>query len=602
MRLAKVHFCLIVVLISLISVVSADQQEVLKKLPLGGTRVVDADALAPEKLTVNDGGGKLASHSVIQKATDDGASSIKVDITGQPQNTWDISVSKSSTAEVKKDDALVASFWVRGKAQSGQGGAVTEFVFEKAGAPYTKSVQYLVETPADNNWQHYWVAFKSLEDYDAGGSLVNFQMGYLKQEIEVAKIELWNFGQRSLKDLPHTPLSYIGREQGAQWRKDAFERIEKIRKADLEIRFVGSDGKPLENQPVQVTLDRHAFGFGTAASSWKIMGKDADCEKYRQTFKENFNLGAIENGLKWPFWDEKPEYRQQTIDAMHWLKENNVKVRGHVMVWPGQGHLPAWVKSLKDNPAALKGTLAARIREMGFLTKDIAQDWDVMNEGFDNHELMDWLGDEAMVQWFKEADAVLPDCDLYYNDYAALVRGGHPTAHKEHFEKTIKYLIDNGAPLDGIGIQSHFGSLLTPPQRILKELDHWGSFKKKIMITEFDVIVPDEQLRADFLRDFFICCFSHEAVDGLVVWGFWSESHWMPQAALYNEDWTLTKMGQQWKQLTQQWQTDQSLITNSNGVVKLRGFIGDYKVDLGGNSFDVKLPKSGGSVNLTVAK
>ena len=178
------------------------------------------------------------------------------------------------------------------------------------------------------------------------------------------------------------------------------------------------------------------------------------------------------------------------------------------MLWPGQGHLPDWVKSLKDNPAALKGTLAFRIREMGYLTKDVARDWDVVNEGFDNHELMDWLGDEAMLQWFKQADAALPDCDLYYNDYAALVRGGHPTAHKEHYDKTIKYLIDNGAPIDGIGIQGHFGSLLTPPVRILQELDHLASFKKKIMITEFDVIVPDEQLRADFLRDFFISCFS----------------------------------------------------------------------------------------------
>ena len=98
------------------------------------------------------------------------------------------------------------------------------------------------------------------------------------------------------------------------------------------------------------------------------------------------------------------EHRQQTIDAMQWLKANNIKVRGHVMVWAGQGHLPAWVKSLKDNPAALKGTLAARIREMSYLTKGVADDWDVMNEGFDNHELMDWLGDEAMVDWFKEAD------------------------------------------------------------------------------------------------------------------------------------------------------------------------------------------------------
>ncbi len=593
----KLHFWLIATLISVTSIAFADRQQ----LPEGGKPAIESESLAPEKLNVNTG-GELASSSVQKKATDDGASSIRVDITGQPKNTWDISVNQVTTAAVNKDDALVASFWVRGKAKSGQGGGVTEFVFEKAGDPYTKSIQYLVETPVDGSWQHYWVAFKSLEDYEAGGSSMNFQMGYLKQEIEVAKIELWNFGQRSLEGLPHTPLSYIGREEGAQWRKEAFERIEKIRKSDLQIKLVDGNGDPMANQSVRVKLDRHAFGFGTSVDSWKIMGQDEDSAKYRAILKENFNVGVIENGFKWPFWDEKPEYRQQSIDSMRWLKDNNLKVRGHVMVWPGQYHLPDWVKSLKDNPAALKGVLGSRIREMSYLTKDFAQDWDVINEGFDNHELMDVLGDEAMVQWFKEADAALPNCDLYYNDFAALVRGGHPTAHKEHYVKTIKFLIDNGAPIDGIGIQGHFGSLLTPPHRILQELDDLSKFEKKIMITEFDVIVPDEQLRADFLRDFYISCFSHEAVDGIVCWGFWSEAHWMPLASFYNKDWSLTKLGKQWQELRSQWQTDETLTTDSNGVVKLRGFIGDYKVDVGEKTFDLVLPKSGADVELKIAQ
>ena len=599
MIFSKLHFWLIIIFFSAASNAVADWQPAQMQLPEGGTRAIEVESLAPEKLNVYDG-GERASGSVQENATDDGASSLRVDIRGQPKNTWDISVSQVTTAAVNKGDALVASFWVRGKSKSGQGGGVTEFVFEKSSAPHTKSVQYLVETPVDGSWQHYWVAFKSLGDYDVGESWVNFQMGYLKQEIEVAKIELWNFGGRSLQGLPHTPLSYIGREQGAQWRKEAFDRIEKIRKADLEIKLVDGNGTPVANQPVRVKLDRHAFGFGTAANSWKIMGQDEDCQKYRAVLKENFNLGVVENGFKWPFWDEKPEYRQQSIDAMHWLKDNNLNVRGHVMVWPGQGHLPAWVKSLKDNPAALKGVLGSRIREMSYLTKGIAQDWDVINEGFDNHELMDWLGDEAMVQWFKEADAASPNCDLYYNDFAALVRGGHPTAHKKHFDKTIKFLIDNGAPFDGIGIQGHFGSLLTPPHRILQELDHLGGFKKKIMITEFDVIVPDEQLRADFLRDFYITCFSHEAVHGIVSWGFWSETHWMPLASFYNKDWSLTKLGKQWKQLKSQWQTDEQLTTDGNGVVKLRGFIGDYKVDVGEMTFDAVLPKAGADVEIKI--
>ena len=596
--LVRFHLCLVM---SFLFVSSAALAEKTQTLPAGGTPVIEAASLAPKKLNVNTG-KKLATKKINSESTLESAPSIVVDIIGQPKNTWDISVNRSTTAAVKKGDALVAGFWVRGKAESGESGGVTEFVFEKGGEPYTKSIQYLVETPADGAWRHYWVAFKSLGDYQAGGSVITFQMGYLKQEVELAKIELWNFGQRDLEGLPHTPLSYIGREPESEWRKEAFDRIEKVRKANLELQVLDGNGKPLSGQPVHIELDRHAFGFGTAVNSWKVTGKEEDDAKYREVLKENFNMGAIENGLKWPFWDENPRYRKLTINTLKWLQTENIKVRGHVMIWPGQGHLPDWVKSLKDDPKALKRTLAARIREMGFLTQGIAEDWDVINEGFDNHDLMDWLGDEAMVEWFKEADAVLPDADLYYNDYAALSRGGHPTGHKDHFEKTVKFLIDKGAPIDGLGIQGHFGSLLTPPHRILKELDRWSSFDKKIMITEFDVTVPDEQLRADFLRDFFIACFSHEAVDGINIWGFWSGSHWMPQAALYDKDWALTKMGQQWKDLTSQWNTDETLTTDSNGVVKLRGFIGDYKIDVDGQTFDVTLLKNGVSEKLTTAK
>ena len=303
MSLFRLLVCLVM---SFLLVSSTALAEKTQALPTGGTPVIEAASLAPDKLNVNTG-KNLATKKINSKSSLESSPSIIVNITGQPKNTWDISVNKSTDAAVKKGDALVAGFWVRGKAGSGDSGGVTEFVFEEAGDPYTKSIQYLVETPADGTWKHYWVAFKSLGDYEAGGSVITFQMGYLKQEVELAKIELWNFGQRELSGLPHTPLSYIGREPEAPWRKEALRRIEKVRKADLEIQVVASNGQPLSGQSVHVQLDRHAFGFGTAVNSWKVTGKEADDEKYREVLKENFNMGAIENGLKWPFWDEKPK-------------------------------------------------------------------------------------------------------------------------------------------------------------------------------------------------------------------------------------------------------------------------------------------------------
>ena len=558
-------------------------EKLSESLPEGGLRLVAEAKTEPDQLNVNLGGGKLGQKKVLDVEHSAFSKSLQVQLTAQPENTWDTSISTQTTEAVKKDDALVIGFWARGKPLEGAGGGVAEVVFELNGAPYTKSVQYLVETPSDGSWRHYWVRFRSLEDYDAGGATITFQTGYLREEFELASLEVWNFGDAKIESLPHTPLTYVGRELDADWRTEADERIERIRKSDLEVTVVGADGNPVADTSVRIRQQAHAFDFGTAASAAIIAGEHEQKSKYCEVLKQYFNLASIENGLKWKSWDLHPGNHTQTLAAMDWLNENNIAVRGHVMVWPGHRYLPEWIKAIEDQPEALTKVIDGHIRELGFATQGKLRDWDVVNEIFDNRDLTNALGDEAVIHWFEETRRVAPGVDLYYNDYAGLVRGGHPTTHKDHFEKTIRYLKDNQAPIDGIGIQGHFGALLTPPVRLLSELDRWNALGLKIQITEFDVTVPDEKLRSDFARDFLIACFSHEAVDGIVTWGFWEGAHWEPKAALFDLDWNPTPIGQHWIELTKKrWWTDETLTTDNDGKLSLRGFKGTYSIESGG--------------------
>ena len=95
---------------------------------------------------------------------------------------------------------------------------------------------------------------------------------------------------------------------------------------------------------------------------------------------------------------------------------------------------------------------------------------------------------------------------------------------------------------------------------------------------------PDEALKADFTRDFLTVCFSHPAVSGVLTWGFWEGAHWMPEAALFNRDWTPTAMGRQWMDLTQNvWTTDQDVTVDDTGKVNFRGYIGDYTMTINGS-------------------
>ena len=128
--------------------------------------------------------------------------------------------------------------------------------------------------------------------------------------------------------------------------------------------------------------------------------------------------------------------------------------------------------------------------------------WDVVNEPFDNHDILDILGPEVMVDWFKEVHAAEPSSKLFINDYAILSGGGGTTPHRDHYEKTIKMLVDKGAPLDGIGMQGHFHGSLTGPDDMLAILDRYAKYGVPIWATEYDVEIGDEEVSAKFTRRF----------------------------------------------------------------------------------------------------
>ena len=70
-------------------------------------------------------------------------------------------------------------------------------------------------------------------------------------------------------------------------------------------------------------------------------------------------------------------------------------------------------------------------------------EWDVVNEPFTNHALIDLLGKDVLVDWFKLARQSDPDPRLFLNDYPTL---GSGSAHEQHFEKTLQFLLDRATP------------------------------------------------------------------------------------------------------------------------------------------------------------
>lgn len=89
------------------------------------------------------------------------------------------------------------------------------------------------------------------------------------------------------------------------------------------------------------------------------------------------------------------------------------------------------------------------------------------------------------------------------------------------------------------------------------------------------------QLQADYTRDFMTAMFSHPAVEGIIMWGFWEGRHWFPSAALYRMDWSIKPNGQIWEDLVfKKWWTDIKCVTDRNGEYRTQGFLGDYEIEV----------------------
>jgi len=69
--------------------------------------------------------------------------------------------------------------------------------------------------------------------------------------------------------------------------------------------------------------------------------------------------------------------------------------------------------------------------------------------------------------------------------------------------------------------------------------------------------------------------------------GFWAGSMWQPVSGLVDKHWNVRPNGQAWIDLVKKrWWSDTTVVTDANGVAKVRVFKGDYEV----SKDDVKRP------------
>ena len=492
------------------------------------------------------------------------------------EKQWSIQTTAKVNFSIEKGDLLLAVFYVRGEFMPNDQ-AKCVFVFEESKAPWTKSTEHIVEAEAD--WQKYFVAFTARSDYAPGEAQMGFQAGFGPQVVQIAGLRVMNF-RHTVKhsDLPYTPLTYRGRSATAEWRKEADERIEKYRKSTLTVFVHNAKGRKVVGAEVRIRQARHAYGFGSAVDAATLLSQNEDGEKYRSIVESSFNKVTLENDLKWPQWESN---KQPALDALAWLKEKEISVRGHTLLWPGWKNLPKDLESLTSDPAKLKSRILDHIRDEAGALKGQVTEWDVVNEPYSNTDIQKALGDGILVDALKAARDADPKARLFVNDYGILSHGASDTEHHDALYKTIQTLRAAGAPIGGIGMQGHFDKQLTPPTKVWETLDRFSAFGIPIQITEHDIDVLDEEAWADYTRDFMIACFAHPATNAFITWGFWEGRHWIPSAAYWSKDWQPRPTAKVWYDLVfKKWWTNVRSWTDYRGRTKAKCFLGDYIIEV----------------------
>ncbi|MEM6315711.1 MAG: endo-1,4-beta-xylanase, partial [Planctomycetota bacterium] len=468
----------------------------------------------------------------VERITVDGqvfALGLRVTVAEAVRPVWDAQVvSPSNRTPIAAGDVLFGYFDIRADTDlAPEGGYVVGWL--QAQDQGWEKVRKVELSPGPT-WSRRYFSATAARDFPAGAVNLCLHLGTVAQQLDVGEIVVWNLGpDADIDALPRTKLTYAGQAPDAPWRAEAAERIERHRKADLTVRVIDADGKPVPDAQVEVELTRHAFHIGTFLEvESPVIRNDADAERFREVVKNNFNRVTVPiyaaGGWGWSDPDSREDFRA----IIDWAVANDFYVSAHPVLWSRFDLSPPAWSALRDDPAALE---AATFAHLDAILPELRQrgvdSAELLNEPINDTELDDIIGKpDLRARWFEHAGQVEPGLRYVINEFDIISSAGLDGHKQDAFAEQVRTLLDADVPLGAIGFQCHIGEDFTPPTRMWAVFDRFAEFGLPLYVSEFDVNTEDEQLQADYTRDFVTAAFAHPAIEGVTFWGFWEGQMW----------------------------------------------------------------------------
>ncbi|HEX4105848.1 MAG TPA: endo-1,4-beta-xylanase [Rhizomicrobium sp.] len=292
-------------------------------------------------------------------------------------------------------------------------------------------------------------------------------------------------------------------------------------------------------------------GFGSCiGGSGSRMLSSFNDEGAREIHRSECGIVVPENELKWIALRPDPKefnfYRADQI--VDWAGQNEMKVRGHTLLWNRPEYMPEWLLNYDFGPRPateaerlLREHITTVCRHYGtrIFTYDVVNETiDPDTGGMRDSVFTRALGDAAIDIAFDAARQAAPEARLVYNDYMDWSTAS--AKHRAGVLRLLERLKASKVPVQVLGLQSH----LAPGKSNFNNADQaeWRRFIDAavamgldLAITEFDVedqtmaadIVTRDAQVADLARRYLDVALSYRQLNYVMAWGMMDHYSWL---------------------------------------------------------------------------
>jgi endo-1,4-beta-xylanase len=311
-------------------------------------------------------------------------------------------------------------------------------------------------------------------------------------------------------------------------------RVKHAVTAMVAVAAVAAAGTMIAAGPAQAATTLRALAeaqgryFGTALTQSNLT--DAPLVAVAGT---QFDMVTPGNEMKWDTTEpSNGSYNFGPGDQIvAFAQAHSQRVRGHNLVWSSQ--LPSWVTSLPTNQ--VQAAMEAHITTEATHYKGKVYSWDVVNEplnsdGTVNQDVFyNAMGVGYIADALRTAHAADPNAKLYINDYNIEGSG----AKADGMYSLAQSLLAEGAPLNGIGFESHF-ILGQVPTTMEANMQRFANLGLDVAVTELDDRIQLPATTADLTQqatdfsDVVKDCLGVSRCVGVTQWGVGDADSWIP--------------------------------------------------------------------------